>query len=129
MREKFTPRQIVNLILAGLAAAVLVAVPMIPTIDDVPRAGIMGAAGGLLIGLITPGSPVDRVLDALLGARDERAAEVVADALRSRPGSVVAPAPRRLADRREDGSAALDVLGAIVAAAIGLGLLLTRVGH
>lgn len=99
------------------------------------------ALTAFLLGLITPGSPVDRGPDALTSGPDREAADVVAEALRGRPGSVLAPeradeTPRLGPNvhtrrgpspiRRREGSATLDVIAALVCAGIGAALLLAR---
>ena len=64
-----TLRNWINLALAALAGAALVALGVSPCgLDHDARLAAQGVAGGLMAGLITPGSPIGRALDALIPA-------------------------------------------------------------
>lgn len=129
MPQKWTPRNSINLGLAAVAGLALVLAPILAPPGAPWLPVVEGAAGALLLGLLTPGSPVDSVLDRLAGPDPEtagldpsEAAEVVRDALAERRA---ARRPRRL-DGPEAGSVALDVLGAVVCAAAGAAVLYAR---
>lgn len=122
--QPWTPRNSINLALACLAGAVLALVPIFWSSESWAPAAEM-TAGALLIGLLTPGSPVGRVLDAVAGRPDAAAAEAVRDALSGRRDATARgrhPAPIR----REDGSTGLELLGAVVCAGIGAAILIAR---
>lgn len=120
-------RQKINLLLALAGALVFALVPLLA--QDRPWApAVEGMAGAFLLGLLTPGSPVDSALDRLVGpgpadAGDgSEAAEAVREALAE---DRTAPPPRAR-PRRIEGSAAGDVLGAILCVAGGVAVLIAR---
>lgn len=112
-------RQIVNLSL-GIAAGLALGVISVFFSHEPWALPADAACGAFLLGLLTPGSPVDRGLDALVSGPNAEAADAVADALRSRPASVVR--------REREGSATIDLLSALVCAVIGAAILYAR-GH
>lgn len=62
-----TLRNWINLALAGLAGLALAVLGVSPCgLDHDSRLAAQALASGLLVGLVTPGSPVGRALDALV---------------------------------------------------------------
>lgn len=62
----WTIRNTVNVILAALSGATLIALGVSSLgLGAVERAWLQGTALGLLVGCVTPGSPVGRALDVL----------------------------------------------------------------
>jgi hypothetical protein len=123
----WTPRRIVNVALSAAAAIGGAVVHLF--FPGAPWAALaLALAAGVLLGLAQANSPLDAFLDRVIGpdtdaesppparmtAEDERA---IRDALQPPPR----PRPRKI-----DGSAALDVLGAVVSFGIGLALLIAR---
>ncbi len=133
------PRTVVNVTLSVLASVGGVAVEI--AAPGASWAGwVLAGCAGLLLGLNTPGSPVDALLDALVGPDDataRRSAEAVS-AIREafqrahvrggeRPLPVAIPDLPARRPRREEGSIGLDLLGLIVCAAL-LALFLAGAG-
>jgi hypothetical protein len=65
--KNWTARNWINVTLAALCGGAIVALTVSPLgLDAAHHEGALGLAVGLLTGLITPGSPVGRALDALI---------------------------------------------------------------
>lgn len=83
---KWTPRNSVNIALGGLASLVLAVLAISPLgLDVEERTAAQGLALGLLVGLVTPGSPVGLILDRLLGVRVVTPPPIPAGRLRPPP--------------------------------------------
>jgi len=128
----WTPRRTVNVALGALAA-LGGAVAHLAFPGEPWAASAVALAAGVILGLVTPGSPVDAVLDRIVGPDDNDSppedsdARAVREALELRPPAPVREAPRPTPRRRE-GHALLDVLGAVVSFGIGIALLIARGG-
>lgn len=120
---QWTPRRVVNVVLALAAGAGGAAVHLF--FPGAPWAALaLALAAGVLLGLSTPDSPLDALLDRIIGPDDAPAARMDPEDERRIRDAIA----HRRPERRKEGSAALDLLGAVVSVAVGIALLIARGG-
>lgn len=106
---KWTPRNTVNLIGAIIACAGLLYAmfggPLPATFD---AAHMQALAIGLLVGLLTPGSPIGRILDSLFPPPDAKPEPIDAQTIRDAGAALAPPQPQRVQPSRESGSTSAD---------------------